>query len=111
MSDMNGEWFSKHWEEIAAILAVVVSVFSIWNAYRIHKKTSFINIVTSERVKRIDKLRGNISSFCGLSYHWALTNKNIEPQKNQEIVEEFDKLRSLIKLQLNPKEEEYESIV
>lgn len=88
------------WEGIVAILAIVVSLLSILLNFYMNKKTSFINTVTAERVKWLNKLRDNISSFCGLTHHWVMSN--IDDQKKQEILQELDKLRYLIKLQLNP---------
>jgi hypothetical protein len=72
----------------------------LYNLY-INKKTIFINTVTAERIKWIGKLRENISAFCGLSYHWVFTG--IENQeKSNELIKEIDRLRVMIKLQLNP---------
>lgn len=103
------------WTDFIAVLALVVSAISILLNFRLNKKTLFINTVTAERVKWLDKLRKNISSFCGLSYHWALTENKLDPKKRQEILEELDKLRWEIRLQLNPfnpKEKEiYEKII
>jgi len=87
----------------------LLGVWNIINNYHIGKKTAYINTVTSERVKWIGKVRDNISTFCGLSHHWTLTQE-ISQEKRQEILEKLDKLRWEIKLQLNPYEKIYSKI-
>jgi len=87
---------------IGIIATAIVSVWNIVNHYKTNKKTSFINTVTSERVKWLDKLRKNISDFCGLTHTWTRSNVQGTPEELR-ILEEIDKLRYLIRLQLNPK--------
>lgn len=80
-------------------------VLGAWNAYQNHqntRRTSFINTVTSERVKWIAHLRETISRFCGLTYHWALSPQLQGTAGAEEILREIDYLRHLIPLQLNP---------
>jgi len=89
---------------------VATAGIGIWNAVNHHKtnkKTSFINTVTSERVKWLDKLRKNISDFCGLTHTW--TRSNVQDTSEEiRILGEIDKVRYLIRLQLNPKMENNE---
>ncbi len=76
----------------------------LWNIaknYRLSKKTTFINTVTNERIKWMEKLRNNISEFCGLTYNWCMATPE-EQENSQENLEKIDKLRHLIRLQLNP---------
>lgn len=87
---------------IGIIATAIVSVWNIINHYKTNKKTSFINTVTSERVKWLDKLRKNISDFCGLTHTWTRAQIQDSPEAT-EILAEIDKLRYLIRLQLNPK--------
>jgi hypothetical protein len=84
---------------IGIVMTFIVSAFSLYIGVRNSKKTLFINSVTSSRIKWIDTIRNNISEFCGLTYHYAITP--IESKEKQQIVEKIDKLRFLIKLQLN----------
>ncbi|MEK7384334.1 MAG: hypothetical protein AAB262_13750 [Elusimicrobiota bacterium] len=87
---------------------IATAAIGIWNAvnqHKINKKTAFINTVTSERVKWLDKLRGNISGFCGLTHTWTRSEIQGTPEKIQ-ILKEIDKLRYLIRLQLNPKSDD-----
>ena len=86
---------------------IATFVLGLWNIaknYRLSKKTAFINTVTSERIKWMEKLRYNISEFCGLSYNWFMATPE-EQGASQENIEKLDKLRHLIRLQLNPNDE------
>ncbi|MDN3699248.1 hypothetical protein QWY97_18140 [Vibrio cortegadensis] len=89
---------------IGIVVTAIISIFNIVNNHKNSKKTSFINTVTSERVKWLDKLRQNISDFCGLTHTWTRMNKTDIPECTK-ILGEIDKLRYLIRLQLNPKKE------
>jgi len=86
---------------VGIILTFVIGVWNIFINYRQSRRTGFINTVTSERVKWIEKLRQNISTFCGLTYNWCYSQLEGKPEET-EILREIDKLRHLIRLQLNP---------
>ena len=58
---------------LGIILTFIIGVWNIINNYRASRRTAFINTVTAERVKWIEKLRENISEFCGLTYTWSLS--------------------------------------
>lgn len=92
----------------------IIATFAIgmWNIvknYRISKKTTFINTVTSERIKWMEKLRNNISEFCGLTYTWCMSGKE-ECEKDPQFLQKIDNLRHLIRLQLNPNDEQDQKI-
>ena len=86
---------------IGILLTFVVAVWNIINNFRLSRRTAFINTVTTERVKWIEKLRGNISAFCGLTYTWCFSELEGKPNE-LEFLQQIDKLRYLIRLQLNP---------
>jgi len=82
---------------------VVTFILGVWNAFsnfQIHRKTIFINTVTTERMKWIEKLRNNISKFVGATHSWTWMRD--KEQSTDEIKRELDELRYLIRLQLNP---------
>lgn len=86
---------------IGIILTFLLGVWNIVNNYRTSRRTTFINTVTSERVKWIEKLRDNISTFCGLTYTWSISRLEGKPEA-ADFLKQIDKLRHLIRLQLNP---------
>jgi hypothetical protein len=90
-------------KEIVTLLGIgitfIVSSIGLYVSLRNTKKTLFINSITSSRIKWIDVVRKNISDFCGLTYHFALTE--LEKGEKQKVIEQIDRLRFLIKLQLN----------
>ena len=83
---------------------LVTLVLGIWNAvanYRSSRRTTFINTVTSQRIKWIEQLTQDVATFNGLTHTWcfsALKGKLEEP----EILKEIDRLRHVIRLRLNP---------
>ena len=86
---------------IGILVTLSLGVYNAIQNYRTSRRTTFINTVTSERVKWIEKLRQSISTFCGIAHFWRFTTVPGTPEEHQKI-EEIDKLRHLIALQLNP---------
>lgn len=86
---------------LGIILTFILSLWNVINNYRSSKRTAFINTVTTERIKWIENLRSNISSFCGLTYTWSMSELE-GTEEEKEIIKEIDKLRHYIRLQLNP---------
>jgi hypothetical protein len=86
---------------LGIILTFILGVWNIINNYRSIRRTSFINTVTSERIKWMEHLRNNISTFCGLAYTWSFS-KLKDTEREIEIHKEVDKLHHYIRLQLNP---------
>lgn len=86
---------------VGILLTFIIGVWNIVNNYRSSRRTAFINTVTTERVKWIEKLRKNISQFCGLTYTWSIS-KLEGTERGNEFIEKIDKLRHVIRLQLNP---------
>lgn len=68
----------------------------------LNRRTTFINTVTSERVKWIGKLRENISNYVGLTHYWFVSHRDIDPQKLEDILQDLRIFRYHITLQLNP---------
>jgi len=93
---------TKDWVLAAGV--VVTLLLGIWNAvvsYRANKRTTFVNIVTSQRIKWIEQLRQDIGAFCGLAYHWSHTDLVGKPEE-AELLKEVDRLRHVVRLRLNP---------
>ena len=101
---------SYKWElnDIALVVGLVLSIisliFSIFNAVVSHRSTDrsrFVNTVTNQRIKWIEQLRQDISTFSGLIHHWVDT-KPLEDNENQQILKDIDRLSYVIRLRLNP---------
>lgn len=83
---------------------LVTLILGVWNVvanWRSSRRTAFINTVTAERVKWLGTLRENISTFCGLTYTWQSSKLEGKPEEHSVLLQ-IDKLRHLIRLQLNP---------
>lgn len=86
---------------IGIFATLFVGIFNATTNWRISRRTIFINTVTAERVKWLSALRENISTYCGLTYTWQLSRFG-DKSREQETIIQIDKLRHLIRLQLNP---------
>lgn len=91
---------------VVAIIAAAVSLIgALINVY-VSRRSTYLNAVTAERSKWIDKLRTNISTFSGLVrtlYFRLLTDKAFfRTPEYYDLVKEVNGLIPLIKLQLNP---------
>lgn len=91
------------------LLTFIVGAWNLFNNYKISRKTTFINTVTAERVKWIEQLRQDISSFSGLTHTWCFSELEGKPDEN-EILKEVDRLRHVIRLRLNPEGEHDQKI-
>ena len=58
-------------------------------------------LATSERVKWIEQLRQDISSFSGLIHTWCFSGFSGKAEENG-VLQEIDRLRHVIRLRLNP---------
>jgi hypothetical protein len=86
------------------VVTFVLGLWNLWANHRTNKRTTFINTVTSQRIKWIEQLRQDIGAFCGLTYHWSHTDIEGKPSEG-ELLKELDRLRHVIRLRLNPKGE------
>lgn len=89
---------------VGILVTLGLGLYNVLQNYRTSRRTTFINTVTSERVKWIEKLRLSISTFCGLAHYWRFSTVRGSDDQRQKI-EEIDKLRHLIALQLNPNDD------
>jgi|GEM_PF-976791 len=92
------------WKDIGVVLAFALGILNLLYNYRISRKTAFINTVTTERIKWIEQLRQDISTFSGLTYTWCFSDIEGKPEEN-EFLQKIDKLRHVIRLRLNPEGE------
>ncbi len=86
---------------LGIILTFVLGVWNLVNTYVQTRKTSFINTVTKQRIEWLEKIRQDVSKFCGLTYTWSISRLEGKPEE-YEVIKELDQLRHVIKLRLNP---------
>ena len=82
----------------------VTFALGVWNfiqGYRATRKASFINTVTSQRVKWIEQLRQDIAAFSGLTHTWCQSGLE-GTEEEVTVLKELDRLRHVIRLRLNP---------
>lgn len=91
------------WQEAGILLTFLLGAWNLVYNYRNSKRTTFINTVTSERIKWIQSTRDAISTLCGRAYYWLMTQDEISKEESNSVRKEIDKLSLLVKLYLNPK--------
>ena len=84
------------------LLTFAVGVWNLIFNYRTTRKTSFVNTVTSQRIKWIEQFRQDLGALCGLTHTWCNTPLP-SAEAELEILKEIDRLRVVIQLRLNPK--------
>ncbi len=94
---------------LGVIFSFIVSAAGLWVGLKNSRKTNYINSVTASRIKYIQDIRNRMSEFCGLVYSYNATYSTSHslaatPEKLFELQREFDKLKYLIKLHLNPED-------
>lgn len=96
---------------VTFILGVFTLGLGIWNAIenrrnaranqRLGERTTFVNTVTSQRIKWIEQLRQDIGAFSGIVYHWS-HSEMAGKEGEGDLLKEMDRLRHIIRLRLNP---------
>ena len=93
--------------QLGVLVTLALGLVNLYFNWRGARRTSFINTVTSERVKWIAKVRENVATLCALCDHWML-------HKTQESIPELQKQieakKNEIRLQLNPNDPEDKDI-
>jgi hypothetical protein len=81
-------------------------VISLMNS----RKTTFINAITSSRIKYIQDIRNSISEYCGLFYRYKILLNNDPKLSNEklEVLKSIDKLKYQIMLYLNPEDKTWD---
>jgi hypothetical protein len=77
-------------------------VLGIWNRIsitRASRRTTFVNTVTTQRIKWIERLRQDIGRFCALAHQRSVSRLD-DPNGT-----ELDRLYRVIRLRLNPTEQ------
>lgn len=98
--------FSMSWTNIITFIGVIVTLgLGIYNTMQnnfITKKGKYIDTITMERIKWVEKIRIDISRFSGLTSFWVKSLRHTGDKESYELLKEIDILRVMIKLRLNP---------
>lgn len=96
---------------VTFLLGVFTLCLGIWNAkenrrnalanQRLGERTTFVNTVSSQRIKWIEQLRQDIGAFSGIVYHWSHSEMKGKAGEG-DLLKEMDRLRHVIRLRLNP---------
>jgi len=90
-------------------ITLLIGVFNLIVTFRNVRKTTFINAITTSRIKYIQELRGSISRFCALAYSYSNRISKLSFEQVWELHKEADTLRFLIRLYLNPEDEYWDN--
>jgi hypothetical protein len=88
---------------IGVAVTFVLGMFNLWHSYVSSRRTAFVNVVTAERIKWIQKVRENIALLCTLSEQWV---RHPNGSNLAELSERLERLKNEVRLQLNPEDAE-----
>jgi hypothetical protein len=80
-------------------VTLLLGLANLYFTLKAGKRSTFINTVTAERVKWLDKVRKNVSNLCALCDQWIF-HRNTD--STPEIQRQIEQLKGEIRLQLNP---------
>lgn len=86
---------------VAGILSLIAVTISLYVQYYTSRKTTFINTVTSERVRWMGELRDNTSRLCSIAFSLV---DNPYSTNREDLAKELNRVAVQIKLLLNPDE-------
>jgi hypothetical protein len=93
---------------IGIALTFFVSVANLIYSLRNNKRTTFVNTVTTSRLKWINSVRDEVSEFIAVTTH--LSDRSTQPETIGELLLQRDTLLHRIALHLNPQDAEDQRI-
>lgn len=90
-------------------LTFIVAVTNLVIIVRNSKKTTFINSITTSRIKYIQDLRSNISQLCSLVISYKQRISKLSYEDHFALLKEVNGLKYLIRLHLNPTDEYWDN--
>jgi hypothetical protein len=92
---------------IAACIALGGVLLNVLITALMTRKTQYLNTVTAERSKWIEKLRNNIANFAGLVRYFHFRSRAVTAfyltEEYKDLIKQIEQLIPLINLQLNRK--------
>lgn len=89
------------------LVTLLLGIANLYFTLKAGKRTAFINTVTAERVKWLDKVRKNVSSLCALCDQWVFHR---DQHSTPELQQQIEQLKDELRLQLNPDDQEDQEI-
>ncbi len=89
------------------VVTLALGLVNLYFNLRVARRATFINTVTSERVKWIAKVRNDVSTLCSLCDQWMLHRTQ---DSTPELQRKIEQMRNEIRLQLNPNDIEDQDI-
>lgn len=89
----------------------ILSVINLYFVIKNNKKTTFVNSITTARLKYVQDIRNSISKFCGLVYILKSNHENSttnEDNNDKELLTQVAEIKCLINLYLNPEDEDWD---
>lgn len=95
----------------SGVLSLIAILISLYVQYHTRKKTTFINVITSERIRWMEQLRQNVSDLSGQINKYSYQRSIVDEEGNYIGIQmpeylifrkEFYKYIMLIRLLLNP---------
>ncbi|MDO9491415.1 hypothetical protein [Acetobacterium sp.] len=96
---------------LVGLLSFILGISNKMNVERIAKEGNFILNVTVERNKWLERIRQDISTFCGHTKFFYYSCLEVDSENGMEVLKEIDKLNFLIRLRLNPNGEVDKKII
>lgn len=90
---------------IAALIASVAALIAAYFNWKQNRKLRYINTITASRIQWIDKIRSDIAEFCSKCWQLSVGYNHMSKEESIELKANIDRLKAVINLQLNPKEE------
>lgn len=92
---------------LGVLVTLVIGILNLWFNLRTNRRNSFVNTVTSERIRWIAKFRENIALLCASCDEWILfPQQDKYPERQHKIVQ----LKNEIRLQLNLNDSKHKDI-
>jgi hypothetical protein len=90
-------------------LTFTIGIANLIITIRNAKKTTFINSITTSRIKYIQELRNTIAELCSLVTSYKLRISKLDYADHFELLKQTNKLKYLIRLYLNPADEYWDN--
>ena len=85
------------------LITLCLGLFNLWFNWHISKRSSFVNTVTSERIKWISQVRDRLAELLSVCEQWMMHRTQ---ERTPNLQSQIDTLRAELRLLLNPLDQE-----